>query len=103
MRQTSAASDKKNAPSILKADIWAHFGFYELTGKHEMDKMYTVCKICQTKIENFGNPTNLRNHVNVIHPELTSATITNTAQLISQELRRRCQLATNIGRLGLYN
>lgn len=36
----------KTSTSTLKADIWAHFGFYELTGKHELDKTHAVCKIC---------------------------------------------------------
>lgn len=64
----------KNAPSILKADIWAHFGFYEITGKHELDKTHAVCKICHTKIKYFGNTTNLRNHVSRFHSEKLTPT-----------------------------
>ncbi|XP_053554170.1 thyroid hormone receptor alpha isoform X1 [Bombina bombina] len=60
----------KNAPSILKASIWAHFGFYEHTGKHELDKTHAVCKACHTKIKYLGNTTNLRNHVRRFHSEM---------------------------------
>lgn len=69
----------KNAPSFLKADIWAHFGFYEVTGKHELDKTHAVCKVCHTKIKYFGNTTNLRNHVSRFHQELASAASKKTA------------------------
>ncbi|XP_053565459.1 embryonic protein UVS.2-like isoform X2 [Bombina bombina] len=60
----------KNAPSILKASIWAHFGFYEHTGKHELDMTHAVCKACHTKIKYLGNTTNLRNHVRRFHSEM---------------------------------
>lgn len=60
----------------MKADIWAHFGFYEITGKHELDKTHAVCKVCHTKIKYLGNTTNLRNHVSRFHSEkLTPATV----------------------------
>lgn len=69
----------KNAPSILKVDIQAHFGFYEITGKHKLDKTHAVCKICHTKIKYVGNTTNLRNHVSRFHSEkLTPSTIKET-------------------------
>ncbi|XP_067285697.1 E3 SUMO-protein ligase ZBED1-like [Pseudorasbora parva] len=66
----------KNAPKAWKADIWAHFGFYEVDGK--LDKSYAVCKICHTKIKHVGNTTNFTNHVDRWHPELTSTTTTTT-------------------------
>ncbi|KAM3876933.1 E3 SUMO-protein ligase ZBED1-like [Diretmus argenteus] len=62
----------KDAPSVLKADIWAHFGFYELPGKRELDKTHAVCKICSVKIKYFGNTTNLRNHVSRCHPNVST-------------------------------
>ncbi|XP_073450123.1 E3 SUMO-protein ligase ZBED1-like [Aquarana catesbeiana] len=72
----------KNAPSFLKANIWAHFGFYEheqTNGKLELDKSYTVCKACHTKIKYLGNTTNMRNHASRFHSEmLTPATTTTT-------------------------
>ena len=40
------------APGTLKAAVWQHFGFYEVEGK--LDKTYTVCKVCGTKIKYFG-------------------------------------------------
>ncbi|KAF3861204.1 hypothetical protein F7725_001459 [Dissostichus mawsoni] len=66
----------KNAPSVLKADIWTHYGFYELKGKNELDKSHAVCKVCHTKIKYLGgNTTNLRNHLSRFHCEkLTPAT-----------------------------
>ncbi|XP_055068182.2 E3 SUMO-protein ligase ZBED1-like [Misgurnus anguillicaudatus] len=60
----------KNAPGILKADVWAHFGFFEHAGKHELDKTHAVCKACRAQIKYLGNTTNLRNHINRFHPEL---------------------------------
>ncbi len=35
----------KNAPTI-KADIWAHFGFYEQPDKHDLEK--TRCVLIDT-------------------------------------------------------
>ncbi|XP_033971454.1 zinc finger BED domain-containing protein 1-like [Trematomus bernacchii] len=66
----------KNAPSVLKADIWTHYGFYELKGKSELDKSHAVFKVCHTKIKYLGgNTTNLRNHLSRFHCEkLTPAT-----------------------------
>lgn len=32
----------KNAPNILKSDIWRHFGFYELTEQVTCGVYYTV-------------------------------------------------------------
>lgn len=73
----------KNAPSFLKANIWAHFGFYEheqTSGKLELDKSYAVCKACHTKIKYLGNTTNMRNHASRFHSEmLTPATTTTNA------------------------
>uniref|UniRef100_A0A8C5R241 BED-type domain-containing protein n=1 Tax=Leptobrachium leishanense TaxID=445787 RepID=A0A8C5R241_9ANUR len=60
----------KNAPIILKSNIWAHFGFYEHIGKRELDKTHAVCKACHTKIKYLGNTTNLRNHVSRFHSDL---------------------------------
>ncbi|XP_040209394.1 E3 SUMO-protein ligase ZBED1-like [Rana temporaria] len=70
----------KNAPSFLKANIWEHFGFYEKSGKHKLDKSYAVCKICHTKIKYLGNTTNLRNHVSRFHPEMLKPTTTTTTK-----------------------
>ncbi|XP_039661199.1 E3 SUMO-protein ligase ZBED1-like [Perca fluviatilis] len=64
----------KNTPKVWKADIWAHFGFYEVDGK--LDKTYAVCKTCHTKIKHVGNTTNFTNHVDRWHPELASTTTT---------------------------
>lgn len=61
----------KNAPTTLKADIWAHFGFYQQHGKPDLDKTHAVCKSCHAKIKYAGgNTTNMRNHVSRFHPEL---------------------------------
>lgn len=50
--ERSSASDKKKkkrmAASILKADIWPRFRFYESTSKKELLKTHVVCKICTT-------------------------------------------------------
>ncbi|KAK1898959.1 Zinc finger BED domain containing protein 1 [Dissostichus eleginoides] len=72
----SSAQIIKNVPSVLKADIWTHYGFYELKGKNELDKSHAVCKVCHTKIKYLGgNTTNLRNHLSRFHCEkLTPAT-----------------------------
>ncbi|KAF3835605.1 hypothetical protein F7725_028163, partial [Dissostichus mawsoni] len=72
----SSAQIIKNAPSVLKADIWTHYGFYELKGKNELDKSHAVCKVCHTKIKYLGvNTTFLRNHLSRFHCEkLTPAT-----------------------------
>ncbi len=36
----------KNAPTTLKADIWAHFHFYAQPGKHNLEKTHAVGKSC---------------------------------------------------------
>ncbi len=61
----------KNAPTTLKADIWAHFHFYAQPGKHNLEKTHAVCKSCHAQIIYAGgNTTNVRNHVSRFHPEL---------------------------------
>lgn len=57
----------KNAPKAWKADIWAHFGFYEVNGT--LDTSYAVCKICHTKIKHVGNTANFTNHVDHWYPD----------------------------------
>ena len=44
----------KNAPSILKATIWRHFGFYEDTDKHNLDETHEACKVCHTRSKYLG-------------------------------------------------
>ena len=56
------------APTSLKATVWQHFEFHEVEVK--TDKTYTVCKVCGTQLKDFGNTTNLRNHLARYHPEL---------------------------------
>ncbi len=41
----------KNAPATSKADIWAHYGFYEQPGKHDLEKTHAVCESCHTQIK----------------------------------------------------
>ena len=65
----------RNSHIILKAAIWTHFGFYEDTGKRELGKTHTVCKVCHTKIKYLENPANLRNHVSRFHPERLPSTL----------------------------
>ncbi|XP_051806493.1 E3 SUMO-protein ligase ZBED1-like [Acanthochromis polyacanthus] len=60
----------KDAPQTFKADIWQHFGFYEVDGK--LDKTHAVCKTCHAKIKHVSNTTNYKNHVDRWHPELNS-------------------------------
>ncbi|XP_060780368.1 E3 SUMO-protein ligase ZBED1-like [Neoarius graeffei] len=67
-----------NAPKAWKADIWAHFGFYEVDGK--VDKTYVVCKQCHTKIKHVGNTTNFTNHITRWHPELATGSKTTPQQ-----------------------
>ena len=76
----------KNAPSVLRANIWAHFGFYEHTGKRELDKTHAVCKACHTKIKYLGNTTNLRNHVSRFHSELVTPVATSSATTAKERL-----------------
>uniref|UniRef100_A0A8C4SKE9 BED-type domain-containing protein n=1 Tax=Erpetoichthys calabaricus TaxID=27687 RepID=A0A8C4SKE9_ERPCA len=57
------------APSSFKAYVWAHFGFYNIDGKKEIDKTHVICKLCKAKIKYFGNTTNLRTHMARHHPE----------------------------------
>ena len=52
----------------LKSPVWQPFGFYEVEGM--MDKTYTVCMVCRSGINYFGNTTNLRNHISGYHSEL---------------------------------
>ncbi len=66
----------KNAPTTSKADIWAHFGFYEQPGKHDLKKTHAVCKSCHAQIKYArGNTTNLRNNVSRFHPELLTLSV----------------------------
>lgn len=44
VRETDICSEwniLKKVPSILEANMWAHFGFCEFSGKHKRDKMHT--------------------------------------------------------------
>lgn len=40
------ADIRGNTFSILKADIWANFGFDELAWKQKLGETQTVCEIC---------------------------------------------------------
>ena len=72
----------KKAASILKADFRVHFRFYELAGKHELDKTHAVCKGCHTKIKHLENITKPRNHVSRFRSEkLTPGAIKKTVDL----------------------
>lgn len=53
---------------IWKGEIWAHFWFYSLAGKHALDETHVVCKIV---------PTAVTNHVSYFHLKLTSGVIKN--------------------------
>ncbi len=60
----------KDAPTTFKAYIWAHFGFYEQPGKHDLQKTCCV-RSCHAQIEYAGgNTTNLINHISRLHREL---------------------------------
>lgn len=59
----------QHVPSSYKADIWAHFGLYNIDGKKELDKTYVICELCKAKVKYFGNTTKLRTHVTRHHPE----------------------------------
>ena len=82
----------KNAPNILKADLWAHFRFYELVGKHKLDKTSAVGKVCHTKTKHLRNTTNLRNHVSCFHSEKLMLGTVKKNRRPNQQLMRRCQL-----------
>uniref|UniRef100_A0AAY5L481 HAT C-terminal dimerisation domain-containing protein n=1 Tax=Esox lucius TaxID=8010 RepID=A0AAY5L481_ESOLU len=47
----------QSAPSSLKAIVWAHFGYYNLEGKTELDKTHAICRLCKAKVKYFGNTT----------------------------------------------
>ncbi len=47
----------KKALTTLKADIWAHFVFYEQPGKHNLEKTHAVCKSCHAQIKYVGGNT----------------------------------------------
>ena len=62
MRWLSAKLNRQ--PSALKASVWKHFDL-----KTDLDKSHTICKLCRTKLKYFGNTTNMRNHIKLLHPE----------------------------------
>jgi len=67
---------------VLKAELRTHFRFYEPSGKHELDKPHPVCQSCQTKILYLSNT-----------PRLNLCILSaQSAKLITQELRRTCQI-----------
>ena len=59
----------RNIQLAANASVWNHFGFYEVKAKKDVDKSHTICKLCQTKLQYFGNTTNMRNHIKRFHPE----------------------------------
>ena len=69
-RMAAMASTKpiRPAPTSLKATVWQHFQFHEVKGR--IDKTHTVCKVFGTQLKDFGNTTNLRNHLAWHHSEL---------------------------------
>ena len=91
------------APGTLKAAVWQHFGFYEVEGK--LDKTYTVCKVCGTKIKYFGNTTNLRNHISRYHSELEEKRPVpeGSQRTIEQALAQLPPNSDSIGPNGLLN
>ena len=60
------------SPPGLNATVWKHFGFHEKANK-TLDKTHTVCRICKTKIKYFSNTTNMKQHLERLHPETVKA------------------------------
>lgn len=61
------------APFSFKASVWAHFGFYNLDGKKELDKTRVIYRHCKPKVKYFGNTTNMRTHMTRHYPEIKEA------------------------------
>uniref|UniRef100_A0A8C4S0T5 HAT C-terminal dimerisation domain-containing protein n=1 Tax=Erpetoichthys calabaricus TaxID=27687 RepID=A0A8C4S0T5_ERPCA len=76
------------APSSFKADVWAHFGFYNIDGKKEIDK---------THVKYFGNTTNLRTHMARHHPEDANEVQPKVRNIPGDQrtLHQCCKLPTN--------
>ena len=65
-----------------------HLATYQIdepTGRHRLDKMHAVYKICFTTRTCFGKKTHLKNHIS-FHHELISAALKNTASPAIQQL-----------------
>ena len=63
----------KNAPSVLKAEIWNFISdFTNRLGSTNW--IHRMRYACHTKIKYVGNTTNFRNHVSRFHPELLATT-----------------------------
>uniref|UniRef100_A0A8C4SQW8 BED-type domain-containing protein n=1 Tax=Erpetoichthys calabaricus TaxID=27687 RepID=A0A8C4SQW8_ERPCA len=75
------------APSSFKADVWAHFGFYNIV----------ICKLCKAKIKYFGNTTNLRTHMARHHPEDANEVQPKVRNIPGDQrtLHQCCKLPTN--------
>ncbi|XP_061758149.1 E3 SUMO-protein ligase ZBED1-like [Nerophis ophidion] len=56
-------------PRTLKSDVWRYFGFYR--GKNGLDRTHAICRLCNAKVEYFGNTSNPRAHLDRQHPELS--------------------------------
>ncbi|XP_034049088.1 zinc finger BED domain-containing protein 1-like [Thalassophryne amazonica] len=74
------------APSLLKANVWAHFGFDYLLLKKELAMTYAVCKICKMKVKYFGNTSNPQAHMLRYHPELKEGS-SGICRLLTSQLR----------------
>uniref|UniRef100_A0A8C4RIG4 Zinc finger BED domain-containing protein 1-like n=1 Tax=Erpetoichthys calabaricus TaxID=27687 RepID=A0A8C4RIG4_ERPCA len=85
------------APSSFKAYVWAHFGFYNIDGKKEIDKTHVICKLCKAKIKYFGNTTNLRTHMARHHPEDANKVQPKVRNIPGDQhtLHQCCKLPTN--------
>ena len=74
MAVTLADAWWKSTQVSLTADIWEHFGFYEVAGAlRQLENTHAICKTCHNKIKYFGNTTNMRNHIHRWHAELMLA------------------------------
>lgn len=60
----------KPPPSHFKSKVWAHFGFFALKGKGDLDMSKAVCRLRHAHIAYCGNTTNVTAHLARHHPEL---------------------------------
>jgi hypothetical protein len=63
----------KDAPSTYRSSVWKYFGFGidEATGVVKNDK--TICKLCYMELKYVSTTTNMRKHLDIHHPSVTSS------------------------------
>ena len=67
-------------PSNLKSPVWKYFGFWSVDGKNAEHRDKVVCKLCKLQLAYHSTTSNMRAHLENVHPNEHAMSGTPTKQ-----------------------